>query len=379
MPLTFLDPRPSATRALADRFRKRLAGLDHETLLSYAAELSFAHRHTADALLAKRSPLPAWARDEVLLSADLLPDVFATLQMKDNAAASVCQAWKAAWVATNNGRRGLRPIALPELDFPIGGGIYGAAALPDGNLLVQTYENEVVSRIVDPAMKTIRTVECDCRGCVTNDLGLFGETYGTTGLGALQRYDLDTFTMTHVHDSGLAEEEVDHRYDHFMCLTIAPGGLLFALGISRGNDIVCLTARTLKVRHRFGRGMFNDSLHAIGMAAVGNELFVLDGSSKSIRVFSFVGSYLGDISLGDCRCPVALHHFDGRLYLMDGDENYKNTRIIVLTLEGKRLQVWKPDAGREIRGLLCIYGRKLLIWSDGADGESDRLEALQGI
>ena len=77
---------------LADRLSARLAGLDHEALLSYAAELSFSHRHTADVLLAKHSPLPAWARDEVLLSADLLPYVFATLQMEDNAAASVCQA-----------------------------------------------------------------------------------------------------------------------------------------------------------------------------------------------------------------------------------------------------------------------------------------------
>ena len=146
---------------LADRFRERLASHDHETLLSYAAELSFAHRHEADTLLAKRSPLPAWARDEVLLSADLLPDVFATLQMKDGAAASVCQAWKAAWVATNDGRRGLRPIALPELDFSAGfHGICSAAALPDGNLLVRAYDDEGgdVTRIVDPAMKTIRTV-----------------------------------------------------------------------------------------------------------------------------------------------------------------------------------------------------------------------------
>ena len=122
---------------LADRCRERLAVLDHETLLSYAAELSFTHRHEADALLAKHSPLPSWARDEVLLSADLLPHVFATLEMKDNAAAAVCQAWNAAWVATNDGRRGLRPVALPELDFPTAHGIGSAAALPDGNLLVQ--------------------------------------------------------------------------------------------------------------------------------------------------------------------------------------------------------------------------------------------------
>ena len=56
-------PTPRALRdanMLADRYRERLAGLDHETLLSYAAELSFTHRHTADVLLAKHSPLPAW-------------------------------------------------------------------------------------------------------------------------------------------------------------------------------------------------------------------------------------------------------------------------------------------------------------------------------
>ena len=41
------------------RFRERLAGLDYETLLSYAAELSATHRHDADALLATHSPLPA--------------------------------------------------------------------------------------------------------------------------------------------------------------------------------------------------------------------------------------------------------------------------------------------------------------------------------
>ena len=65
---------------------------------------------------------------------------------------------------------------------------------------------------------------------------------------------------------------------------------------------------------------------------------------------------------------------------MDRDYYGKNTRIIVLTLEGERLQVWKPDAGREICTLHCIYGRKLLIRTDDASSTGDaRLEALQGI
>ena len=57
---------------MADRFRARLADLDHTALLAYAAELSAAHRHTADAILAKHKPLPDWARDQVMLSTDLL-------------------------------------------------------------------------------------------------------------------------------------------------------------------------------------------------------------------------------------------------------------------------------------------------------------------
>ena len=123
------------------RFRERLAGFDHAALLSYVAELSAAlcaleheallsyaaalsegaNRHAADALLAKCSPLPERARDEVLLSTDLLPHVLATLDLEDGAAASVCHAWKAAWVATSDCRRILRPTALPQPDFQMFG------------------------------------------------------------------------------------------------------------------------------------------------------------------------------------------------------------------------------------------------------------------
>lgn len=373
---------------LADRYRERLAGLDHETLLSYAAELSFAHRHTADALLAKHSPLPAWARDEVLLSADLLPHVFATLQLEDNAAASVCQAWKAAWVATNDGRRGLRPAALPHPDFPTPNGIEAAAALPNGNLLVvadaEDDDDDDATRayedfyVVDPDMQTVRVVEdLPVRspiGAVANDLGLFAVCNGD-GRGAVRRYDLDSFEMTHEHDAGLAEEAA-HRYKPLLYLTLAAGGLLFALG-TMGDDeeIVCFDARTLEVRHRFGRGLCK----VYGMAAVGNELFVLDRSSNAIKIFSLAGAHLRSFGLGGCVFPQDLHHFDGRLYLLDGAGN---GRIIVLTPEGERLQVWKPDAGREIDALLCIYGRKLLMRTVDAIGHghsSPRLEALQGI
>ena len=98
------------------------AALEHDALLSYAAALSEgANRHVADALLAKCSPLPERARDEVLLSTDLLPHVLAALDVKDGAAAAVCHAWKGAWVATSDCRRILRPTAQPQPDFQMFG------------------------------------------------------------------------------------------------------------------------------------------------------------------------------------------------------------------------------------------------------------------
>ena len=358
---------------LAHRHRERLAVLDHETLLSYAAELSFAHRHTADALLAKRSPLPAWARDEVMLSADLLPHVFATLQMKDNAAASVCQAWKAAWVATNDGRRGLRPSALPEPDFPTHHGIHTAAELPDGNLVL-VHGHGFDMRIVDQGVQTIRTIEADLEACVANEFGLFATCRGTSGCDAVRRYDLDTFTMTHEYDSGLAELE-EHRYDGLLFLALADGGLLFVLGGGGDEEVVCFDARTLKVRHRFGRGLYID---VWGMAAGGNELFVLDSGSNAIKVFSLAGSLLRSFGVGACVDARHLHHFDGRLYLLDNHGH--NSRIVVLTPEGERLQVWRPDADREVSILIGIHCRKLLMRTSNADGnEAVRLEALQGV
>ena len=210
----------------ADRFRARLASLDHETLLSYAAELSVAHRHEADALLVKHSPLPVWAHDDVLLSVDLLPHVFATLQLEDNAAASVCQAWKAAWVATNDGRRGLRPIALPDPDLLLSGDMNLAVELPDGNLLVQKYGSyHHITRILNPTMQTIANISSLFAGsypfnsAVASDLGLF-VVCETTRYAVLRRYNLDTFKMTHEYESA--------QYEQMFYITLAPGELLFA-------------------------------------------------------------------------------------------------------------------------------------------------------
>ena len=373
----------------ADRFRERLAGLDHAALLSYAAEVSIAHRHTADVILAKHSPLPAWARDNVMLSADLLPRVFASLEAKEAAAACVCHAWKAAWVATNDGRRGLRPVALPKPDFPCDSDTC-LAALPDGNLFVQPFEG--VARILDAGFNELKVFEnlWPIFEAVASELGFYAICDGTSGADVLRRLDLDDFSdWTHEYDPDFEESE-DHRYSEMTFPTLAPGGLLVALGKhdQLDDEIVCFDARTVEVLRRFGRGRFNTpgQSQVQGMAACGDKLFVSDAGSCTIQVFSLAGgAYLTAIDSG-CAKPGRLCHFDARLYL-HADDDDENTFIRVLTPEGERLQVWRPDPSRGVRDLYGIYDHKLLMLTDKLelddDGQSMRLErgleALQGI
>ena len=80
----------------------RLDALSRDELIELAAgaldELPKGHRlrNQADALVAKRKPLPSWC---VLLSSDLLPHLIEPLTLRDCAAAAACSMWSGAWRA----------------------------------------------------------------------------------------------------------------------------------------------------------------------------------------------------------------------------------------------------------------------------------------
>ena len=72
--------------------RSRLAQLSHAQLVELAAEAcegSHELKNKADALIAQVAPLPAWCVD-ILLSPDLLPQLFSSLGLSEHAAAGVC-------------------------------------------------------------------------------------------------------------------------------------------------------------------------------------------------------------------------------------------------------------------------------------------------
>jgi len=79
--------------------RSRLAKLSHAQLVELAAEACESSRkvkNKADALIAQVAPLPAWCVD-ILMSPDLLPQLFSSFGLSDHAAASVCSTWSHAY------------------------------------------------------------------------------------------------------------------------------------------------------------------------------------------------------------------------------------------------------------------------------------------
>ena len=91
--------------------------MTHADLVAFSAKLCAAHARAAEALIVQFQAFPAWARDDVLLSEDLFPRVVASLEIRDSAAASVCQAWRRTWVATADDRRELLKVSLMTPEF----------------------------------------------------------------------------------------------------------------------------------------------------------------------------------------------------------------------------------------------------------------------
>ena len=90
------DPRSVPSHLMS---RLRLANLSYVQLLDIAVdacESSPELKHKADALIAKVAPLPSWCVD-VLLSPDLLPQLFSSLGLSEHAAVKVCSTWSHAY------------------------------------------------------------------------------------------------------------------------------------------------------------------------------------------------------------------------------------------------------------------------------------------
>ena len=123
------------------RLPVRLEGLPRRALLELAAagcaaDARLAQR--ADVLLHQHQPLPKECVDAVLLSPDLLPHLFETLELCDWAAAAVCSRWAAAWAGLLQTWGAVQPKPLRVLRVPWCN--YGIAVMPDSSVCVADEE-----------------------------------------------------------------------------------------------------------------------------------------------------------------------------------------------------------------------------------------------
>lgn len=369
-----------------------------------------------DALIAKFSPPATELMHGVLLSADLLPSVFGTLQLSDGAAASVCKTWYWAWRATDENRRGLRLAELLPLHQCIVDRVVGMAAHPSGEWLcleMNPWTANETFTIVDSSMRKLRRVVLNHRiyqCCVTTDR-LYVSQADPARIISLE---IDSYTK--------AAEYMDAQRRGFFELAPGPNGLLYAVSYCADTDASVITAvDALTLEQRFSFGDFK-GFATVGPLTVASEevyvgygIYPLDtrrvyavGYMPCIKhcfqVFSLTGAHLRTIR-GDWRHPKQILHFDGRLYLseFDGsceddddgegdradewsdDRDAAGKRIFVLTPQGETLQVWKPagDQSGWIVGSMAVLGRKLIVRLEPTGkrivGQQCKLVALKGV
>ena len=176
---------------------------------------------------------------------------------------------------------------------------------------------------------------------------------------------------------------------------LGPGGLLFCVlydedGDSTQDEIVALDAQTLQPRHRFGLSLLHG---AVGMAVVGEELFVSDLGNDRLQVFSLAGEHRRSIT-GEWKRPIALCSVKDRLYLIeeadkarDEEGNLINPqpgrRIFVLSSQGDTLQVYTHEVmvitGLLFSDVLCCFDGKLLAPIQDRKGRYEGVIALDGV
>ena len=351
-----------------DRLSLRLGKLSHDVLAELAAQLcsdSPALQAAAEECMAAHTPLPHWAVDRVLLSADLLPHLLGPLEAEDGAAAAVCTQWLVGWKATNEPRRRLKqvPLDLPgELVTSRGATMAGT---PDGRLMV-CEASEV--HILDRSMRVLQTLAGEYSALfAADDVSIFFA--GASLKAPLRRSS---------HEGALVVEYQLEDYS-FHCPVLAPGGLLFCVIYSSDDseldEIIALDAQTLQPRHRFGLGLLSDTSQ---LAVGGDELYACGFDNHRLQVFSLTGEHRRSIT-GEWRSPESLCFAKDRLYLVERDPEMEDheededgesvapafplqgRRILVLSLQGDILQVvTHPTEPTAKFQSICCFDCKLL-------------------
>ena len=322
--------------------RLRLANLSYAQLLEIAVdacESSPVLKNKADALIAKVVPLPSWCVD-VLLSPDLLPQLFSSFGPSEHAAAGVCTTWSRAYSRQLRRRRYVNPRSVRQLaDVPTGPS--GLCMLPGGVLAIASCDTQEVSRCVvnfvaarngsDPqalaacqaSSLAAQHFEWPAGLALTNDgLLVCSQDDPSTALykfakdGSMD--ELATVPLLADYDRGFAACAVHQQTQRTYAIGDNEAGTQ-ALVVLDANLQVVATVETT------GAGPEDEDEHPFlpirGVAVHGDQVIVLTGENHAegsgLRLLDLDGQFLRTIAAGQFLNPQAVAVSPGRAFVID--------------------------------------------------------------
>ena len=330
--------------------RSRLAKLSYTQLLDIAAdacESSPELKNKADALIAEISPLPSWCVD-ILLSPDLLPQLFSSLGLSEHAAAGVCTTWSHAYSRQLRRCRYVNPRSGQQLaDVPITP--TGLCMLPGGVLAIASVENRGQASVKfvaarngsDPqALAACRASSLAARRFVW----LEGLALSSDGLlvcssdngdrsAALYKFakdgsmdELATVPALTNYERGFKQIAVHQQTQRTYGLAQA--------GDDEGRNALVLLDANVQVIATIEAVEATDDYHEpiIDIAVHGEQVIILTSSShpkgSGLRLLDLDGRFLRTIAAAEFRNPQAIAASHGRAFVIDDDDDNEQGTVL---------------------------------------------------
>ena len=367
--------------------RLRLAKLSCAQLLELAVdacESSPELKNKADALIAKVAPLPSWCVD-VLLSPDLLPQLFSSLGLSDHAAAGVCTTWSLAYSRQLRRCRYVDPRRVRELaDVPESPN--GLCMLPGGVLAIASCESGSKSRVQFVAARNDSDPQA-LAACRASSLATTPFNWPTglaiTNDGLLVCNVESSAALYKFAKDGLMDELAtvpvlaDYERGFKRCAVHQQTQRTFAIGNNEAGDhaLVLLDANLQVVATVEVTGLapedFDDDYEPLRDVAVhGDQVIVLTTDShdkgSGLRLLDLDGRFVRTIAAGRFRNPWAVAASHGRAFVVDDDDdddesgNRGRILFVIDIQSGDILQRFRTDLRGEIAAIL-VDGNEIYI------------------
>ena len=377
----------------------RLAKLSYAQLMEIAVdacESSPELKNKADALIAEVAPLPSWCVD-VLLSPDLLPQLFSSFGLSEHAAAGVCTTWSRAYSRQLRRCRYINPTSVRQLagapKQPTGlcmlpGGVLAIAASENGSRGIMQFvaarkdSNLQVLTACWASSLAARRFEWLMGLALTNDgllvcvINLYNDPADPPA--ALYKFAKDGL----LDELALAPVPADYDRGFKKCAVHQQTQRVYAVvaDTNSGRIAVVLLDANLQVIAKveatggFPEGFDEDYEPIRDVAVHGDQVIVLTtdfhDKGSGLRLLDLDGRFLRTIAAGQFQNPYAVAASHGRAFVIDDAATGPADEKVLFVIDiqsGDIIQRVRVDLGGEASAMI-VDGNEIFIAGYGHSG-----------